>query len=137
MNKNIILCILSVAFTLLSPTAEARIKRSQSAKVEFKAGHPCPANGATKGPCKGYVIDHIKPLACGGADAPSNMQWQTEADGKAKDKWERKGCEVKQVADVKPMAAPVTSTSSHTCHVGPRGGRYTLSPSGRKKYGGC
>jgi hypothetical protein len=26
---------------------------------------------------------------CGGADAPSNMQWQTVADAKAKDKTER------------------------------------------------
>ena len=34
-------------------------------------------------------VDHVKALACGGADAPSNMQWQTVADGKAKDKWER------------------------------------------------
>jgi hypothetical protein len=38
------------------------------------------------------VIDHIKPLACGGADAPANMQWQTTADAKAKDKWERREC---------------------------------------------
>ena len=133
MNKNIIFCVLSLAFTLLSPTVEARIKRSQSAKVEFKAGHPCPANGATKGPCKGYVIDHIKPLACGGADAPSNMQWQSEADGKAKDKWERKGCEVKRVA----MAPVVMTSHNSTCHTGPRVARYTLSPSGRKNYGGC
>jgi hypothetical protein len=41
------------------------------------------------------VVDHIQPLACGGADAPSNMQWQTKAEGKAKDKWERAGCQVK------------------------------------------
>lgn len=27
-----------------------------------------------------------------GEDAPSNMQWQTVADAKAKDKWERKEC---------------------------------------------
>jgi hypothetical protein len=40
----------------------------------------------------GYVVDHIKPLACGGADAPSNMQWQTIAAAKAKDKVERDGC---------------------------------------------
>lgn len=76
----------------LSMPVDARIKRSQSAKVEFKYQHPCPATGARKGPCKGYIIDHVKPLACGGADAPSNMQWQTKADAKAKDKWERKGC---------------------------------------------
>jgi hypothetical protein len=38
------------------------------------------------------VIDHIKPLACGEPDVPSNMQWQTIAEGKAKDKVERIGC---------------------------------------------
>ena len=36
----------------------------------------------------GYVVDHIKPLKEGGADDPSNMQWQTKADAKAKDKAE-------------------------------------------------
>lgn len=82
---------LALALGAITP-AEARIKRSQSAKVEFKQQHPCPASGARKGPCKGYVIDHVKALACGGADAPGNMQWQTIAEGKAKDKWERRGC---------------------------------------------
>ena len=36
----------------------------------------------------GYVVDHITPLKRGGADSPSNMQWQTIAEAKAKDKWE-------------------------------------------------
>ena len=76
----------------LPTTSDARIKRDQSAKVEFKREQPCPATGAPKGPCKGWVIDHIQPLAFGGTDAAFNMQWQTVADGKAKDKWERKGC---------------------------------------------
>lgn len=40
----------------------------------------------------GYVIDHIVPLACGGLDAPSNMQWQSAAAAKEKDKTERRGC---------------------------------------------
>ena len=40
----------------------------------------------------GYVIDHIKPLACGAADAPSNMRWQTIAAAKGKDRVERVGC---------------------------------------------
>ena len=40
----------------------------------------------------GYVIGHIVPLACGGADAPSNMAWQSIAEAKAKDKVERVGC---------------------------------------------
>lgn len=41
--------------------------------------------------CRGYVVDHIKALDCGGADRPSNMQYQTIAAGKAKDKIERNG----------------------------------------------
>ena len=84
--------LLALMLAFSCQLAEARIKRSRSAKMAFKQQHPCPANGARKGPCKGYVIDHIIPLACHGADAPSNMQWQTVADAKAKDKWERKGC---------------------------------------------
>jgi hypothetical protein len=87
--SQLLLCALMLA---LPAATDARIKRSQSAKVEFKRENHCPSTGASKGPCKGYVIDHIKPLACGGADAPENMQWQTVADGKAKDKWERRGC---------------------------------------------
>ena len=80
-----------VMVLLMTTQAEARTKRSQSAKVEFKHQHPCPATGLPKGPCKGYVIHHIVPIACHGADALSNMQWQTVADAKAKDKWERTG----------------------------------------------
>jgi hypothetical protein len=30
----------------------------------------------------GWVVDHITPLACGGADDPSNMQWQTIDDAR-------------------------------------------------------
>jgi len=69
-----------------SYTKKGRIKRSAAAKDEFlrESGYP---HGR-----KGYVVDHVVPLACGGADAPSNMQWQTKADAKAKDKTERVGC---------------------------------------------
>lgn len=84
---------LLLAFLLInSLSAQAEYKRSYKAKSQFKQLHPCPATGRSKGSCKNYIIDHIKPLACGGADHPSNMQWQTKADAKAKDKWERKGC---------------------------------------------
>ena len=89
---NPLILILVIVITCMGLTAEASTKRSQSAKVEFKLQQPCPATGASKGPCKGYVIDHVKALACGGADRPSNMQWQTVAEAKAKDKWERKEC---------------------------------------------
>jgi hypothetical protein len=62
--------------------ANGRIVRSSSAKHEFEvmSGYP---HGRP-----GYVVDHINPLKRGGCDCPSNMQWQTIADAKAKDKWE-------------------------------------------------
>jgi hypothetical protein len=69
--------------------SRGRIKRSAEAKDSFKHQHPCPTTGRRNGACPGYVIDHVKPLECGGADDPSNMQWQTIAAGKAKDATER------------------------------------------------
>jgi hypothetical protein len=88
----------SVALLLLiaalSVPADARIHRSAGGRHHFKQLHPCPATGRPTGRCPGYVIDHVKPLACGGADHPRNMQWQTVAEAKAKDRWERRACEL-------------------------------------------
>jgi hypothetical protein len=69
-----------------------KIARSPAAKHNFEKSQPCPSTGKTSGGCPGYVIDHVKPLACGGADAPSNMQWQSVSAAKAKDAVERKQC---------------------------------------------
>src|SRR5438876_1172891 len=65
-----------------------RIKRSSTAKHEFQRANPCPSTGKATGACPGYVIDRVVPLKRGGADDPSNMQWQTKAEAKAKDKVE-------------------------------------------------
>jgi hypothetical protein len=62
--------------------SKGRIARNPAAVREFKKTHPCP------GTCKGMVVDHITPLKRGGADSPSNMQWQTKAEAKAKDRIE-------------------------------------------------
>ena len=70
--------------------SHGRIKRSATAKNDFKRQHPCPSTGRSSGACPGYVIDHVRALECGGPDSASNMQWQTVADGKAKDKIERR-----------------------------------------------
>ena len=75
--------------------ANGRIARSAAAKHQFEASHPCPSTGRTTGACPGYVVDHVNPLACGGADSPANMQWQTVEAAKAKDRWERMGCGVR------------------------------------------
>jgi hypothetical protein len=85
------LLVAFLALISLSP-AEAKQHRSYHAIKQFKLDNPCPANGRYKGRCPGYVIDHVKPLACGGLDTPKNMQWQTVEDAKAKDRWERLGC---------------------------------------------
>lgn len=65
-----------------------KIKRSEAAKAAFMREHPCPSTGKTSGKCPGHIVDHVRPLECGGADDKSNMQWQTTADAKAKDKTE-------------------------------------------------
>lgn len=65
-----------------------RIARSAKAKREFRHSHPCPATGKPSGACPGYVIDHVRPLKRGGPDTPGNMQWQTYAEAKAKDRIE-------------------------------------------------
>ena len=67
---------------------KARIARSLTARQEFMRANPCPATGKTAGSCPGYVVDHVVPLKRGGADAASNMQWQTTAQAKAKDRVE-------------------------------------------------
>ncbi len=70
--------------------SRGRIQRSEQAKADFmrQTGHP---HG-----WPGHVVDHKVPLACGGADAPSNMQWQTVEEAKAKDRVERQGCSSKR-----------------------------------------
>ena len=68
--------------------AHGKIARSRSARSTFEHSYPCPSTGKSSGACPGYVVDHVVPLKRGGADAPSNMQWQTIAAAKAKDKTE-------------------------------------------------
>ena len=68
--------------------AHGKIARSPQPLQQFKKANPCPGTGKSYGPCPGYVVDHVTALKRGGADAPSNMQWQTKEDAKRKDRWE-------------------------------------------------
>lgn len=78
----------SRAYPGVKRDAHGRIARDPHAKEAFRKTHPCPATGKTYGPCRGWTVDHTQALKHGGADAPYNMQWQTNAAAKAKDKWE-------------------------------------------------
>ena len=69
-----------------------RIHRSARAVAEFRHQTICPSTGKRTRKCPGYVVDHVDPLCDGGADNPLNMQYQTIAEGKAKDKIERRMC---------------------------------------------
>ena len=83
------LLALLLGFALI---AEAKTYRDPAVAREFQKSHPCPSTGKSSGRCPGYIKDHIKPLCAGGADRPSNMQWQTEKEAKQKDREERKMC---------------------------------------------
>lgn len=67
-------------------------RRDPRVVAAFRKLKPCPATGKHKGACPGYEIDHIVPLAAGGADAPSNMQWLTRQQHRAKTRREREAC---------------------------------------------
>jgi hypothetical protein len=87
---------MKAAIFLLAALAAVNVQateRSSAAKLAFVKIHACPATHKHKLPCPGYVVDHVRSLDCGGADAPANMAWQSIAAAKAKDKWERNGPE--------------------------------------------
>lgn len=67
---------LTLALLLLQPVADAT-ERSRAVRAGFQHLHPCPITNARHGACRGYQVDHIVPLKCGGADRPENMQWLT------------------------------------------------------------
>lgn len=78
-----VLCVLCVLLAALSLDAATRHRAPILAFMK--------ASGYPKGR-PGYVIDHIIPLCAGGADAPSNMQWQELAASYRKDVFERALC---------------------------------------------
>jgi hypothetical protein len=92
-SVRLLVSVLGLVCVTAFPCPAANEHRSRAVAREFQHQHPCPATGQTSGPCPGYWRDHIVPLACGGADAVENMQWQTIDDAKAKDAWERQVCQ--------------------------------------------
>ena len=91
MKRTLIACLLGVAISL--PASAGKFHRSRAQVNLFKRTHVCPATGTTlksRESCKGYVIDHVRAIECGGPDLASNMQYQTAADAALKDIEEHK-----------------------------------------------
>lgn len=81
-----------LALVLLAPAAEARIARSNAARLAFVKANACPATGLHKLPCKNWVIDHKLPLCAGGLDIAKNMQWSERSLSIQKDQEEFAFC---------------------------------------------
>jgi len=62
--------------------ASGRIIRNEETKREFMRASAYPHGRP------GYVVAPVTPLKHGGTDTAANMEWQTLAQAKAKDKWE-------------------------------------------------
>ena len=78
------------AWLVLDPSLA--LSRDLKARKAFISANPCPSTGKRSGSCPGWIVDHVKPLCVGGLDAPVNMQWQTVAAAKAKDRQEQAEC---------------------------------------------
>ena len=67
--------------------ADGSIKRSTAVLNAFKRAHPCPATGLTTGACPGWAANHTIPLACGGCDSVSNLDWMPAQIKSCKEPW--------------------------------------------------
>jgi hypothetical protein len=50
--------LLGLALALLLNSAAAA-DRSRAVRAEFQRLNPCPVNGATRGACPGWEVDHV------------------------------------------------------------------------------
>ena len=55
--------------------ARGEIIRRSDVLAAFQKIHPCPSTGLKTGACAGWQKNHPVPLACGGCDEVSNLQW--------------------------------------------------------------
>lgn len=79
---------IAVALAIASLPADGRgdTSRSSAVTAAFQRAYPCPSTGQRSGPCPGWIKDHAVPLCAKGPDTVLNLQWQTVADARAKDR---------------------------------------------------
>lgn len=80
--------LILIAALILASSAIAT-QRDPAQRREFHQQNACPSTGRTSGACPGYQVDHRQPLAAEGADRPSNMQWLSVEQHRAKTRYER------------------------------------------------
>lgn len=83
--------------------------RDASAVYQFRKHNPCPVTGKIGGACKGWQVDHIKPLCAGGADRPDNMRWMNVAEHAEKTRADRAAC----AARPRPEKPAETTSDKH------------------------
>lgn len=91
MITRVFAAITIAAVVFVPASALAKQHRSAAAIYQFKK-----QTGYLDGR-PGYIIDHVVPLCAGGADDPSNMQWQTIEEANKKDRLERLECRSKRI----------------------------------------
>lgn len=90
--------VLILLVLALSTTAFARDPKQVAA---FRKTHACPATNLFTGACKGWVVDHVRPLCFSGADHPDNMTWEEQKVSYLKDAFEREACALKKKCEAK------------------------------------
>lgn len=75
--------------------ANGNTARSTKVLNAFKKQWACPSTGKHSGPCPGWAINHTIPLACGGRDIVSNLDWMPDeakscASDWCRDRYERR-----------------------------------------------
>jgi len=75
--------------------SDGNTKRSVKVLNAFKKIWACPSTQQHSGACPGWALDHVIPLACGGADTVWNLQWlpdeiKSERGEFSKDHFERR-----------------------------------------------
>lgn len=98
--RDVVILITLITVVAIASDAKATTCRNPAVKHAFDVSQGYPHGR------KGYIVDHLCALSCGGIDAITNMQYQTSAASKLKDRWESTTAGCKQTCN------PQNSTST-------------------------
>jgi hypothetical protein len=78
MKIAIAVAVLILSLAVFSHSQAVSVRQAWQVQAQFEKVHPCPVpKGKTSGgECPGFKITFRVPLACGGKDVVSNLQWE-------------------------------------------------------------